>query len=231
VDALLAQSLTIYDVGVGIEVDSHQAVTNRIGPGSKISAQDAAVRVRAGSLSLDGVLAQCRTANCCTYDLQPGHGYFRVRDGYHEIGYTPAANAKLVCLPRSSPSGVVSWNMVSIAESYINVQCDSSEAPCSVDLLNGSSNVTVTFRDNWIISSNPVGGNRVFANVIFSGPPGIARLVWSGNGVHPSMGGIKAQIAPGIRVEALASDGKRVWNDANLDGRWDKSEPTMVTGP
>jgi hypothetical protein len=239
VDALLANELKIDDVDVGIEVDSHQAVTNRIGPGSKISAKSAAVRVRGGSLSLDGVLTQCRTANCCTYDLLEGHGYFRVRDGYHEIGYPPAQNAKLVCLNRGSPDGVGSWQMVSITDSYINVQCDASAGPCSIDLVNGRSNVAVVFRDNSIISTQPVVAHigRTFARLVFGvpampvGATPTGRLVWQGNSVIPAMGGIRAEIGPGARVEALSGDGKRIWNDLDLDGRWDEGEPSSASRP
>jgi len=235
VDALLAQELRIDNVDVGIEVDSHQAVMNRIGPGSKISARSAAVRIRGGSLSLDGAMAQCTTASCCTYDLLPGHGYLRVRDGYHEIGL-PAPNIKLLCLSRGSPEGVGGWHMVSFVESYFNVQCDASKGPCSVDLVNGRSNVGVVFRDNWIVSTLPVAeySRRVFANVVFSTPAGgqvPARLVWQNNFVSSGMGGIRATIGPGTRIEALTSDGKRIWNDTNLDGRWDPSEPSMAGGP
>jgi len=231
VDALLAQSLEIQDVDVGIEVDSDQAVTNRIGPGSKISALSAAVRIRRGSLSLDGVLAQCRTANCCTYDLLEGHGYFRVRDGYHEIGVPPAANAKLLCLLRGSGAASGSWHSVSITESYVNVQCDSSKAPCSIDLLDGASNAGVTFRDNWIVASGGPGPpeNRN-VRVRMRGPAGSPRLVWAGNILVPSMK-IFSQIDPRVRVEAIVSDDAgRIWNDRNLDGQWESSEPRMVSG-
>lgn len=231
VDALLATSINISDTDVGIEVDSHQAVTNRIGPGSKISAQSAAVRIKRGSLSLDGVLAQCRTANCCTYDLLEGHGYFRVRDGYHELGYPPARNAKLVCLNRGSPSSVGSWQMVSITESYINVLCDSSNGACFVDLLNGRSNVTVSFRDNWIQSAGSKGNamNR-FVRIVMPSTSGAPRLIWSGNGVNPGMGRIQSQIGAGVGVEAFMDDGKRTWNDRNLNGLWDFEEPVLMMG-
>jgi hypothetical protein len=235
VDALLADELKIDHVDVGIEVASNQALTNRIGPGSKIAAQSAAVRIRGGSLSLDGVLAQCMTENCCTYDLLPGHGYFRVRDGYHEIGL-PAPDITLLCLSRDAPEGVGGWHMVSIVESYFNVQCDASKKPCFVDLIHGRSNVGVVFRDNWIASSQPDPKNigRTFANVVFSTPAGAkspARLVWEGNMVSSAMGGIQAKIGPNTRVEALTSDGSRIWNDTNLDGLWEKSEPAISVQP
>lgn len=235
VDALLAEELKIDDVDVGIEVDSHQAVTNRIGPGSKISARSAAIRVRGGSLSLDGVLAQCRTQDCCTYDLLQGHGYFRVRDGYHEIGVPPAANAKLVCMNRGAPSGVGSWQIVSIVESYINVQCDASAGPCSIDLVNGKSNVSVVFRDNIIHATHPAVSHvaRTFVRIVFSDPEGgssTGRIVWSGNVVNPAMRGIQVAIGAGTVIEALTTDGQRLWNDTNLDGRWSPSEPGLEGG-
>src|SRR5262249_27237443 len=105
IDTLSAQQLRIDDVDVGIEIDSDQSVLNRIGAGTKISAKVAAVRLQRGSLSLDGVLAQCGSPDCCTYDIRAGNGYFRVRDGYHEIGIS-APNAKLVCLSHGSPKEV-----------------------------------------------------------------------------------------------------------------------------
>jgi hypothetical protein len=234
VDALLAQALQIDFVDVGVEVDSMQAVTNRIGPGSKISASSSAVRVKSGSLSLDGVLTQCRTANCCTYDLLPGHGYFRVRDGYHEIGAPPARNAKVLCMNRASPPAVGSWHMASIVESYFNLQCDASRGPCAIPLLDAVSNVGVVFRDNWILSNQPDVAYipRTFAKVIFklpTGNPPTGRLVWQGNSIISGMGGIQTEIAPGVRVEAITGDDRRIWNDLNLDGRWDPSEPTSST--
>jgi hypothetical protein len=231
IDAMLAQSLQVEDVDVGIEVRSHQAVTNRIGPGSKITGQSAAVRIRGGSLSLDGVLAQCRTANCCVYDLLYGAGYFRVRDGYHEIGLPPAQNAKLLCLLRGSPPAAGSWHAVSITESYINVQCDSSAAPCSIDVLDGSSNAGVIFRDNWIAASGGAGPlDKRYVRVQMRGPAGTPRLVWAGNIVASGMK-VLSQIDPRVRVEAIASDEwGRIWNDRNLDGQWDSSEPRMTNG-
>jgi hypothetical protein len=225
VDALLAQSLQIADVDVGIECDSNQAALNRIGPGSKISARSAAVRIRRGSLSLDGVLAQCRAERCCTYDLLHEHGYFRVRDGFHEIGAPPARNARLFCLSSDAPS-VGSWAMVSMDDSYVNVLCDSTRAPCAVDLIRGRSNTTVSFRDNWIVSTNS-SANRTFARVVFSGLYGAPRLVWSGNAGIP----IRALLGAGTRVEAITSDGTRTWNDTNLDGDRDAFEPVMPAPP
>jgi hypothetical protein len=232
VDALIATSLNINDTDVGIEVDSYQAVTNRIGPGSKISGASAAVRIRRGSLSLDGVLAQCRTANCCTYDLLEQHNYLRVRDGYHEIGGPPARNAKLICLNRESSAAVGSWHVVSLVESYVNVLCDSSAAPCFIDLLNGRSSVTVTFRDNWILGAGAKGSAKDrFVRVVMPSASGRPRLVWAGNTINPDMGEILAQIGEGVAVEALADDGKRTWNDRNLNGRWDADEPIMGVRP
>jgi len=226
VDALLAEGLKINFVDVGIEVNSHQAVTNRIGPGSKITGQRSAVRLLKGSLSLDGVLAQCRTANCCTYDLDLHHGYFRVRDGYHEIGLDPARNAALLCLPHRNGEGVGSAHMVSLSESYVNVQCNSSLAPCAVDLVRGRSNTVVVLRDNWIYSAGGPGNRaRRRARVSLDGATRPARLVWSGNGSIPLL----AALGPKVAVEAFRSDGATSWNDLDLDGVPDPNEPRMTS--
>jgi hypothetical protein len=234
VDALLADELKIDNVAVGIEVDSHQAVTNRIGAGSKISARDAAVRIRGGSLSLDGVLVQCGSKGCCTYDLLSGHGYLRVRDGYHEVGL-PAPDIKVLCLNRGSPDGVGSWHMVSITESYFNVQCDAARGPCFVDFLNGRSNTGVVFRDNFIGATNPATDQigRTFVRIAFASPVGgsTGKLIWEGNSVAVGMGGIRAEIGPRTQVQALTSDGQRLWNDTNLNGRFDPSEPSIPSAP
>src|SRR5262249_38455739 len=154
------------------------------------------------------------------------------RDGYHEIGGPPASNARLVCLQGGADAPNGSWSSVSVAEAYINVQCGASQGPCSGDLLNGASNVGVTFRDNLVVSTNAPGQiGRIFGRVILAGPYGRPRLVWAGNIVHPSLGGIQAKIGSRVSVEAFTADESgRAWNDTNLDGRWEESEPSMRTG-